>query len=70
MDPKDFKLTTLKNKIMQTRQKLNQAWAVNQITNSQVLRLGVKFDKLCNEYERLKKQSQTRDEYLPKDTEG
>lgn len=53
----DFKLTRLKTKITKARQKLNRAWETYQMTDPDVLVAAAELDRLCNEYERLKKGS-------------
>lgn len=53
----DFKLTRLKIKSTKARRKLNSAWEMYQMTNPDVLAAAAEFDRLCNEYERLKKGS-------------
>jgi len=53
MNSIDSKLVSLKTQITLARQKLNRAWAVNQMTDTVVLTIAAELDKLCNEYERL-----------------
>lgn len=55
--PLDSKLTRLKSRITKARRKLNRAWETYQMTNPDVLVAAAELDRLCNEYERLKKGS-------------
>ncbi len=49
------KLTSLKTQIAKARQKLNRAWETYQMTDADVLVAAAELDRLCNEYERVKK---------------
>ncbi len=50
-------LARLKTQIAKARQKLNRAWETYQMTDADVLVAAAELDRLCNEYERVKKSS-------------